>query len=709
MPKIRRARQSQVLSQRSGSKLGFGQNTGREARAISGLGSAIEKNVGGVAMKLQDMSDTVETQELSNEFQTQISQAKSREEYDAAFTSISEKASNGKVRNSLRGFSERAGAAFNSKMLNQAADEKLRDLGTSADKSNNMSAGRLLLSDAQDRDAMLLSERESGKALSEKLKADGGAELGEAVDKSNLKKLRAAYIESGNTDPESAERILAGVMGKSENEDVNNIFNDMDPSARAQAIKSLQSTVGRRSSESKSRTSSLVAEMTATNTLNRTISPQLAAAAIGEAMKIKDPQDKKLALDRVNFESSFNVMVAKNSSGKSMGDIVEDLRFFERKWAKSSKDTIDIRNKAEKFLQNEQKLRREDPKTAADRIASVERKRVDAINGGPVEKAQYFSHLTNTQSAMGMRRSVIGKDDAEAMASVLNSSGGLEARASFIDSQLDSFGDHKFIAMNDLKNHKVISGPTLSYAFMTTPASKQKVLQNESLLKDGTLSDKNLSQVGFSNSKINKAVKSKMSDYRKSASNNPGLLELMDQIESQVVVDAKSRGVQGSSSNENDAVKEAVALMVEPNFIKHSPGSSRVFSPRFPGYNEDRTESFLSLADEVDSLKKFDIDFNKSEFKDADEFLDQNEDNFFWMTDPRDTNRVRLFMATSVNPVSVTSGGADVSVDLRDISNGTSVLSEDIDSDIAPFSRFFIAGPQKAESQANIRSIRGGR
>jgi hypothetical protein len=695
MPKIRRVQQSQILQNRAPQQGGFGQGAGAESAAMEGVARSIG-GLSNVALQIQDTMDKVESEKLNYVMQERVSQKMrelessgapegrdfgeySAQVYKSTIDSVLAEASNGAVRRNLSGAAINYQSRYNDQVQNIFKKKALMKVEDNFNEINARAGTAIQNAKAIDRPLMLMAQLESSRAFVSKLKEDPvvGEDVANRYMKMNDQKLREAFISSAEIDNDSAEDVLLAVQGKSGIAEMDDFFNTMDSGQRANAISGLNNLIKRNDSENNARARDAIVELSATNALGKTITPAAVSNATSFAVKIKDPEMRAKALAGIRAESSFNVSMVKNAYTKDLGTLQAEAEgYVAKQGAGSDLDLLQARERADRFLQAEYNLRQKDPKMAVDRDPSVQEAAKLAASGDPVAVAAYHDKVLASQEAMGMRRSLVSETEAARIGTVINSVGNLEMKAELFDREMEKFGSYKTIALNDLKNRKVISGSMLAYAYMGTDDSKQRVLRNEKLMKGNALSTENLKQrAGFTVNDVNERISVSMSTYRDKIGNNPGLAPLLDQMEEQVKVDAIARGVLGESKNAKNAVDNAVKDLIKENFIVIGAGTSKIMTPRFEGADEGKIERFLRAGTSPKNVAKFNPDFDRRDFSSAEQFAVSNEDNFFWQTDPSDTNYARLFMKTPTGIRSVTSEDNIIRVNLKDVSGGVDPIA----------------------------------
>jgi hypothetical protein len=695
MPKIRRVQQNQILQNRAPQQVGFGQAAGAESAALENLSGSIG-NLAAVSDGIQDTINKVESEKLNYVMQERVSQKMreleasgapegksfaehSAQVYKTTVESVLAEASNGAVRRNLSSAARGYQGSFDNQVQNIFKKKALMKVEDNFNEINARAGTAIQNAKAIDRPLMLMAQLESSRAFVSKLKEDPvvGEDVANRYMKMNDQKLREAFISSADIDNDSAEDVLLAVQGKSGIAEMDDFFNTMDSGQRASAISGLNNLIKRNDNENFARARDAYAELSATNALGKTITPAAVSNATSFAVKIKDPEMRAKALAGIRAESSFNVSMVKNAYTKDLGTLQAEAEgYVAKQGAGSDLDMLRARERADRFLQAEYNLRQKDPKMAVDRDPSVQEAAKLAASGDPVAVAAYHDKVLASQEAMGMRRSLVSEAEASRIGTVVNSVGNLEMKAELFDREMEKFGSYKTIALNDLKNRKVISGSMLAYAYMGTDDSKQRVLRNEKLMKGNALSTENLKQrAGFTVNDVNERISVSMSTYRDKIGNNPGLAPLLDQMEEQVKVDAIARGVLGESKNAKNAVDNAVKDLIKENFIVIGAGTSKIMTPRFEGADEGKIERFLRAGTSPKNVAKFNPDFDQRDFSSAEQFATSNEDNFFWQTDPSDTNYARLFMKTPTGIRSVTSEDNIIRVNLKDVSGGVDPIA----------------------------------
>jgi hypothetical protein len=698
MPKIRRVQQSQILQNRAPQQGGFGQGAGAESAAMEGVARSIG-GLSNVALQIQDTVDKVESEKLNYVMQERVSQKMrelesggapegkdfgehSAQVYKSTVDSVLAEASNGAVRRNLSGAAINYQSRFNDQVQNIFKKKALMKVEDNFNEINARAGTAIQNAKAIDRPLMLMAQLESSRAFVSKLKEDPvvGEDVANRYMKMNDQKLREAFISSAEIDNDSAEEVLLAVQGKSGIAEMDDFFNTMDSGQRASAISGLNNLIKRNDNENFARARDAYAELSATNALGKTLTPAAVSNATSFAVKIKDPEMRAKALAGIRAESSFNVSMVKNAYTKDLGTLQAEAEgYVAKQGAGSDLDMLRARERVDRFLQAEYNLRQKDPKMAVDRDPSVQEAAKLAASGDPVAVAAYHDKVLASQEAMGMRRSLVSETEAVRIGGVINSVGNLEMKAELFDREMERFGSYKTIALNDLKNRKVISGSMLAYAYMGTDNSKQRVLLNEKRLKNGDFSPENLRQrAGFTGEEIDKQMRISMSKYIEKIGNNPGLSPLLNQMEAQVKIDAMAQGIDSKGkTSASAAVNRAVKDLLDDNFIIGTGlnTESKIMMPKFEGADVNKINSWLRNGTGPVSVAALNPDFNPKEFKSAEHFASVNEDNLFWQTDPESTDYVKLYMSTPTGLRIVTSEQQPVRISVKDISGGVDPIS----------------------------------
>jgi len=127
-------------------------------------------------------------------------------------------------------------------------------------------------------------------------------------------------------------------------------------------------------------------------------------------------------------------------------------------------------------------------------------------------------------------------------------------------------------------------------------------------------------------------------------------------------------------------------MMGSDKFIIEEMGASKIFAPKPANYNKERVEEFFDLAEDEDFIMKMKLDYDNKDFESYEQFVEQNIDNLFFQTDPKDTNYVQMFIRTPSGGINrVTRGGNQVRISIEDISKGADEFAGDIDEEVRPW------------------------
>jgi len=707
MPKIPSFNRSPSLSPRTGTQ-SFTQGATAEGEAVARFGEQFSRVVGGVADKIDKANDAVNEAELRTEFRSRLNQASKeislQKDEDAAdgsdvvarasqaFTSIQDdilsKARSSRVKESLILQGQRLASSFESASMDIAQKRYQTHLLEGQEKYSNELSKRVIEDPTSIKEVM----EEYDEFLSPQEDDVLGVELKKKSRRAHVANIQRAF-EAAHfaNNGETANEYKDALMGKSKDEAANELFKDMNAAQRQSALNRVDSKIKQRARINMSNTNLMLDDYVSEiiRTGNADVNKfQSLLPKPGELDGLR-PEIRKRHVDNIKGWAE----AAKNFSD-SRSKSLQELR------AMSANPFSNLITVSEYNSAQRSDIAGKLKKIIDSRIEKIEEDVVGVIHSdnptllgnrnleNPDEMKKYLQDLRAHKEAMGVENSsVISHSEAMGIGAELNEIKGMENKGLYMDNLVKAYGEDSSYLLEDLKKRNVVSGQMLSYVYMGRDnISKQKIIRNEELFKRGDLTEQNLKDKGKDVASIEKSLTMELDSKWDMLQGNSGLAPLFDQIKESVRREAYHQ-VLFEGKSESKAVANAVeAMMGSDKFIIEEMGASKIFAPKPANYNKERVEEFFDLAEDEDFIMKMKLDYDNKDFESYEQFVEQNIDNLFFQTDPKDTNYVQMFIRTPSGGINrVTRGGNQVRISIEDISKGADEFVGDIDEEVRPW------------------------
>jgi hypothetical protein len=728
MPEIRRNPKPGLNSPNAPTTVGYGRGAGVEGEAVAQLGQTLTRSVGGLLGEIQQVNDRVNQEELSNEMQSRLSEKmrelsvmkegdapdgsdlveKSREAFTEVQSEVLSKSS-GRVRDALSLQSQDMARAFDEQTFSLAQKRMITHTQTKLEDFSNKSAGSVMSAPAVSRGTILLAEKQKYDTLVDDLADKIGVDQAMKLKRANLENLQQGFINSADLDEGSASQVLRAIEGKSGNKDLNSVFESMDANAKGRSIAKLNNIIERQAREFEIKMNNSVTEMKAQNLLGEKFKPGQAAQMIRQVeMSGMKGEDKQALINNIKVEAVTNSYAGDRATMTS-AQIAEmsSKAAFDQPGFKAS-DRVELKSRLEQIASFEIKLRQEDPKAAVDRVPSVQAMRIEADRllaaGDASGFVKYNQKVLATQEALGMRPSLVSRDEAASFAAQINSISSPQAKVEFLDQKTARYGSLKNRYLGELAQAKAIPDDLAFYTSMSDDVSKAtfvKNMQARDLLRDPSFSAKTgVSKVDIED-KVRKAI-AKESDALR---NNLGLAYISSQIYEQVELETRAQLLQKKPIDE--AVEIAHKKVVEANFSTLERGRSKILAPnKLPTgtpLDARRVEAFLETSLKRESIKKMGLLKNK-EYSSEDDFVDDIEGTLEWRQNPSNPDELMLYSVTgkgeAVARIKGEAGPKPVIFSMSAISSGNAgVFETDLDEAMRPWSQRFMKAFSQGKSE----------